>query len=82
MDQNENLPPKYPGSKSARRLDWVGTGTVMAGAATAGLAFVFIHQTWLWVLACVLIVAGAVVWLVGGVGSSSARGRVRQPGTR
>jgi len=54
----------------------------MVGAAAAGSAFIFIHQMWLWILAGVLIVAGVIVWLVGGLGSSSGRGRIRQSGIR
>jgi membrane protein YdbS with pleckstrin-like domain len=82
LDKNDNVPPKYPGTESARRLDWIGSGTVMVGAAAAGAAFIFIHQMWLWILAGVLIVAGVIVWLVGGLGSSSGRGRIRQSGIR
>ena len=60
-------------------LDWAGSLTVMAGAAVAGFAFVFVHVIWLWVAAGVLIVCGAAIWIVAGPGAASRSVRSDRP---
>lgn len=58
-----------------RMLDWAGSITVMAGATCGGLAFVFLHDYWLWAAAGALIVAGLAVWISAGPAAASRHAR-------
>ena len=72
-DQNTGTTPQGPTSRWM--MDWVGSGTVMAGCTFGGFAFIFPGQTWLWIIMGVLIVAGTAVWIIAGPGAASRRER-------
>lgn len=73
-DANPGTTPRGP--RRRWLLDWTGCLIVMAGATVAGFAFVFLHDVWLWAVAGVLMVSGAIVWITAGPGAASRR---RQP---
>ena len=64
----------YPPIRGPRRKwleDWAASGTSMLGCVLAGLAFIARYWLWLWILAAVVLVAGAALWTVAGAAAAS-----------
>ena len=64
----------YPPISGPRRKwleDWGASGTVMLGCILTAVAFLVRDRLWLWILAAVVLVAGAALWITAGAAAAS-----------